>query len=128
MLSRPENGWSMVEIGGHRLDVSCIEPVPEMLLTALIRALSTGGAADVTFDAEGWRWRMEAGAETRLTVWGRTLDTYSVPLSVRTLAGMAIADIRRDMDAWSRWNQSEPEETQRASLTRLCNRLEALLA
>lgn len=128
MLSRPEDGWSTVEIGGQMLDVSYIEPVPEMLLTALIHALSTGGVADVTFDAEGWRWRMEAGVETQLTVWGWEPKTYTIPVSVRTLAGMAIADIRRDMDAWSCWNRSEPEELQRATLTRLCNRLETLLA
>lgn len=128
MLYRPEDGWATVEIGGQQLDVSCIEPVPEKLLTALIRALSTGGVAEVTFDAEGWKWRMEAGAETRLTIWGRMQETHTVPVSVQELAALAVADIRRDMDAWSRWNRSESEEMQRATLTRLCDRLEALLA
>lgn len=127
MLSRPENGWATVKIGAHLLDVSYIEPVPEMLLTAFIRALSTAGVAEVTFDAEGWQWRMEAGEETRLTILGWTQQTHTIPVSVRRLAGLAVADIRRDMDAWSCWNRFEPEEQQRATLTRLCDQLDALL-
>ena len=61
MLTRPVHGWAEVCIGEHRLRVSHIEPVPEMLLTAFIRALSTDGTAHVAFDAEGWRWQPGSG-------------------------------------------------------------------
>lgn len=127
MLSTPEHGWATVEIGGVKLDVSHIQPVPEMLLTAFIRALSTGSAAEATFDAEGSTWRMEAGAQTRLTLMGKTTETYTVPISADVLARQALADIRHDLDTWSRWNPGEPEALQRATLTRLCTQLERLL-
>ncbi|MBR4081880.1 MAG: hypothetical protein IKK21_08865, partial [Clostridia bacterium] len=70
MLSAPAHGWATITLGEHQLPVSYIQPVPEMLLTAFIRALSTGNAADVTFDAEGTKWRMEVGHNTRLTLMG----------------------------------------------------------
>lgn len=128
MLSRPEHGWATISLGAHQLPVSYIQPVSEMLLTAFIRALSTRSAADVTFDAEGTKWRMEVGYETRLTLLGRLPETHVIPVSAAALAREALADIRRDMDVWSRWNPGEPEEAQRATLTRLCRRLEELLA
>jgi len=127
MLSAPSHGWATITLGGHPLPVSYIQPVPEMLLTAFIRALSTGSAADVTFDAEGTKWRMEVGQETRLTLMGRSPEAHVIPVSAAMLAQEALADIRRDLDAWSRWNPGEPEEAQRATLTRLCCRLEELL-
>lgn len=127
MISRPENGWAEITLGGHRLPVSYIQPVPEMLLTAFIRALSTGSAADVTFDAEGSTWRMVAGTETRLTTWDSGPQDIVVPVSLPELARRALADIRRDMDAWCRWNPAEPADVQRATLTRLCARLEELI-
>lgn len=128
MLSRPEHGWATVTIGGYALEVSHIQPVPEMLLTAFIRALSTGGTADVTFDAEGFRWRMEAGAETRLTIMARQTETHVAAVSVEALARAALGDIRRDMDAWSLWGCTpEAEPFQQETLFRLCSQLETCL-
>lgn len=128
MLSAPEHGWATITVGGHSLPVSHIQPVPEMLLTAFIRALSTGSAADVTFDAEGEKWRMEVGHETCLTLMGRSPETHVIPVSAAALAREALEDVRRDMDAWSRWNPGESADSQRAALVRLCRRLEELLA
>ena len=70
MLTRPEHGWADVCIGDYRLRISYIEPVPEMLLTAFIRALSTKGRADVTFDAEGWKRRLMTGKGVTISVNG----------------------------------------------------------
>ncbi len=126
MLTRPEHGWATVRIGGHALAVSRIQPVPEMLLTAFIRALSTDGGAVVTFDAEGWQWRMEAGDQTRLTLLTRPPETHVVPVSLRTLAREALADIRRDLDVWSVWCDRDTAAG-RATLSRLCRQTESLL-
>lgn len=128
MLSAPAHGWATISVGEHSLPVSHIQPVPEMLLTAFIRALSTGSAADVAFDAEGEKWCMEVGHETCLTLMGRSPETHAIPVSATALAQEALGDVRRDMDAWSRWNPGESAESQRAVLTRLCSRLEELLA
>ena len=128
MLTRPEHGWSEVRIGDHRLRVSHIEPVPEMLLTAFIRALSTGGTADVTFDAEGWTWRLQSDRVTRLTITEDAPESYTVAISARELAWEAVGDFRRDLDAWSHWSCSPGRaEDQRALIIRLCNQLERLL-
>ena len=126
MLTRPEHGWATAEIGGHSLDVSHIEPVPEMLLTALIRAL-TCRAASVTFNAEGWHWRLDFhDGETSLTLLQRTVQTHAIPVTAKQLAHEAIRDIRRNMDAWSQWG-SPRGANQADTLTRLCNQLERLL-
>lgn len=126
MLTRPEHGWSTVTIGRHKLDVSYIEPVAEMLVTALIRAL-TCDEASVTFDAEGWRWRLDfSGDETRLTLMTSVVKTHVVPMTAREMAREVLADLRRDMDAWGgfcSWSGADQE----ADLTRLCDQLEALL-
>lgn len=128
MLTRPEHGWAEVCMGEHRLRVSHIEPVPEMLLTAFIRALSTPETADVTFDAEGWAWRLQSGRVTRLTILEAAEETYILTIGVRELAREVIADFRRDLDAWSHWSCSPGRaEDQRALIIRLCNQLERLL-
>ncbi|MBQ8554484.1 MAG: hypothetical protein IJ438_01295 [Clostridia bacterium] len=132
MLSRPEHGWSDICIGEHRLRVSYIEPVPEMLLMTFIRALSTNAAADVTFDAEGWTWRLESDAVTRLTIMdGDATETYTVTVSARELAQEAVDDFQRDLEAWSSdWNcRHRPGQaaTERAKIARLCKQLEGLL-
>ena len=125
MLTKPEHGWAMVELGGRMLDVSCIEPVPEMLLTAFIRALSTDGTAQVAFNAEGWRWQLALGDPVRVTIPGTSRETWVVPCGTQELARALIADIRRDMDAWSRWQPGSGGGE--AWLLGLCSRLEALL-
>ena len=128
MLTRPEHGWADVCIGDYRLRISYIEPVPEMLLTAFIRALSTKGRADVTFDAEGWKWRLESDRVTRLTMMEEAVETHTVAISVRELAREAIDDIRRDLDAWSLWCCLPGRVADnRALMIRLCNQLERLL-
>lgn len=128
MLTRPEHGWSEARIGDHRLRVSYIENVPEMLLMAFIRALSTGGTADVTFDAEGWTWRLQSDRVTRLTITEDASESYTVPISACELAREAVDDFRRDLDAWSGWC-CLPERTadNRVLINRLCDRLERLM-
>ena len=128
MLTRPEHGWSEVCIGEYRLRVSYIEPVPQMLLTALIGALSTSGTADVTFDAEGWKWRLQSDRVTRLTIMDGAAEMHTVAVNVRELAQEAISDIRHDLDAWSLWCcLPERAADNRTLLIRLCNQLERLL-
>ncbi|MBE5809762.1 MAG: hypothetical protein E7318_02380 [Clostridiales bacterium] len=131
MLTRPEHGWSEVCIGEHRLRISYIEPVPQMLLTAFIRALSTHGTADVTFDAEGWTWCLQSDCVTRLTIMADATETFTVPVTVRELGQEALADFQRDLDAWSSgWsclNRPEQAENERAEIIRLCRQLERLL-
>ena len=131
MLTRPEHGWSEVCIGKHRLRVSYIEPVPQMLLTTFIRALSTNGTADVTFDAEGWTWRMQSDRVTRLTIVADATEAYIVPVTVRELAQEALVDFQRDLDVWSSgWScrhRQEWAERERAEILRLCKQLERLL-
>ena len=128
MLTRPEAGWSEICIGEHRLRVSYIEPVPQMLLTAFIRALSTGGTADVTFDAEGWKWRIQSDRVTRLTIIADVTETYTVPFTVHELAQEALADFQRDLDVWSIWYYlPDYADDNRALINRLCKQLEKLL-
>ena len=128
MLKRPEHGWSEARIGDHRLRVSYIENVPEMLLMAFIRALSTGGTADVTFDAEGWTWRLQSDRVTRLTITEDASESYTVPISARELAREAVDDFRRDLEAWSGWCcLPECAADNRALIIRLCNQLDRLL-
>jgi hypothetical protein len=126
MLSRPEHGWSTVTIGRHKLDVSYIEPAAEMLVMTLIQAL-TCKEASVTFDAEGWHWRLDfSGDETRLTLMSSVTKTHVIPMTAREMAREVLGDLRRDMDAWSSfcsWSAADQE----AELTRLCNQLERLL-
>ena len=125
MLTRPEHGWARVELGGRRLDVSYIEPVPEMLLMTFIRALSTDGEASVTFDAEGWKWRLELGEQVRVTILGHPEKTWAVPAGTKELARELIADLRRDMDARSGWQPWMGDDDD--GLNGLCRKLEALL-
>ena len=126
MLTRPEHGWATVCLGGRKLDVSCIQPVPEMLLTALIRALTTDGTAELTFDAEGWEWRLAIGPQTCVTIPGESPETWTVDLSAQVFAREVLMDIRRDMDAWCVW-QNAAGGMDDGWLLRLCNRLETLL-
>ena len=126
MISRPEHGWSTVTIGSYKLDVSYIEPAAEMLVTALIHAL-TYDEASVTFDAEGWHWRLDfSGDETRLTLMTSVVKTHVVPMTAREMAREVLDDLRRDMDAWGSfcsWSGADQE----MDLTRLCEQLEELL-
>jgi PncC family amidohydrolase len=93
MLSRPEHGWSTVTIGRHKLDVSYIEPAAEMLVTTLIRAL-TCKEASVTFDAEGWHWRLDfSGDETRLTLMSSVTKTHVIPMTAREMAREVLGDL-----------------------------------
>ena len=49
MLSKPEHGWTTIQIGGFVGDGSYIQDVPIMCLEAFIRALSYNIPMEIEF-------------------------------------------------------------------------------
>lgn len=131
MLKEPKHGWSQITIGNWSDRCSYLDDVPYLLLEGVEEVCRTGHPVAAKFDAEGWEYLIVFDVyETHIiteTDSGYFLTTETV--QIKSLAEELVADIRRDLKAWSRWtnygDMSEDEMSEREKdLAVLCDILE----
>lgn len=140
MLSKPKHGWSEITISSWSDRCSYIDDVPFMLLEAIEESCRVNKPVSVKFDAEGWDYIIVFDQfETHIittnpndvdTDFGN-FDYYTIEVDRDELAKELIADIRKYIDHWTKWdgyceNADYVEERQKDLLV-LCDVIEKRL-
>lgn len=133
MLKTPEYGWSEITIGSWHDRCSYLDDVPYRLLEAVDYTNRTNMPSSVKFDAEGWEYIIVFDMyETHIICYDFECEYhyYTIDINLKDLIRELIADIRRDLVAWSAWgydmNEDEIEE-RKLDLDAWCNVIEKRL-
>lgn len=136
MLSTPQCGWSTMKIGKFKKTVSYLTDVPNDLINAFISFFETGTGA-ASFECEPYKFDLifscnfakDKQALPYIVSWKRKIYTESVP--VVELADEFLAEMKRDLDAWSEWgyNTTTPEivKQNKQTITKNLERLEKII-
>lgn len=108
MLGKPVFGWTNIEIGNFNGSASYLTDVANDCLTAMIHSFESGFDFVVSFDAEGWTFKIvsddyctyiiEEKDEARL---------YVIEKNRSDLAKEIISDIEESFDDWVHWDYIE---------------------
>jgi hypothetical protein len=133
MIETPKYGWSKITIGDWSDRCSYIDDVPFKLLETIESAVRIRRPVSVKFDAEGWEYIIIFDMRKIHIVTNDFNSDYkydTIEISLTDIAKDLIADIRKDLDAWSEWgfNMSEDEISERKKdLSVLCKMIERRL-
>ena len=105
MLSIPKSGWTNVSIAGIEIGpASYIDDVPVMCLQEMIRAISQRLDFCVTFDAEGWEFKVIADdTETYVITCGDVVGLHVFDVGKKDIAKELLHDIGDHLDNWKDW-------------------------
>lgn len=135
MLKTPKHGWSEITIGSwHDRCSDVSDDVPYKLLEAVDYTNRTSNISSVKFDAEGWEYIIifdtsEVHIITNDFNYGWKYTTIEICL--KNLTKDLIADIRKDLEAWSKWGYGRSEEEiaeRKLDLQAWCNVIEKRLS
>lgn len=133
MIETPRYGWSKITIGDWSDRCSYIDDVPFKLLETIESAVRIRRPFSVKFDAEGWDYIIIFDVyETHVVSYdfNGEYKYKTIEISLTDIAKDLIADIRKDLDAWSQWgfDISEDEISERKKdLSVLCKMIERRL-
>ena len=117
MLSKPEYGWTDVSIAGTLIGpASYLDDVPVMCLRSMISALTQQHDFCVSFDAEGWDFKVISDSiDTYVIFCKDEVSLQRFDIGKKALAEELYHDIASELDAWAQWN-IEPDEGYRDEL------------
>lgn len=133
MLKTPWCGWSEIQIGDWHDRCSYLDDVPYRLLEAVDYTNRCGRPSSVKFDAEGYHYIIVFDMyKTHIICDDFDIGyiLYTVDINLKDLIRELVADIRRDIDVWSKWfcDVSEYEaEERKLDLEAWCNVIEKRL-
>ena len=121
MLKTPWCGLSEIAIGGWHDRCSYLDDVPYRLLEAVDHTNRTGMPSSVKFDAEGYKyiivfdmWHVHIINNVNEFDEGWYYNT--IDISIKDVIRDLIADIRKDIDGWSKWCSDSDYETEERKL------------
>lgn len=133
MLKTPSCGWSEITIGDWHDRCSYLDDVPYILLEAVDHTNRCGRPSSVEFDAEGYKYIVVFNVyETHIICdnFDGEYNLHTIEINLKDLIRELLADIRRDIDAWSKWycdiSEYEAEE-RKLDLDAWCNVIEQRL-
>lgn len=107
MLSKPLLGWTEVTIGDFKASASYVTDVPINCMKSMIYALQTKNDFVVTFDVEGWEFKVIADYYNCFVI----KDICEQPIlftfrniSIHQLAKELVEDIENNLNEWKYWN------------------------
>lgn len=133
MLRTPKYGWSEITIGNWYDRCSYLDDVPYRLLEAVDYTNRCGRPSSVKFDAEGWEYIIVFDTyETHIICdsFDREYSLHTIEINLKDLIRELIADIRRDLVAWSEWGYDISEyeiEERKLDLAAWCDVIEKRL-
>ena len=108
MLINPKHGWVTISIENWSDRASYLTEVPLECLDNMIYALENGSDFIVSFDAEGWTYKIISDYYRTFVI--TELDTCDLivfeNVSKKVLAKEIFNDITKDIDEWSMWSCS----------------------
>ena len=132
MLKTPWCGWSEITIGYWHDRCSYLDDVPYRLLEAVDYTNRTGMPSSVKFDAEGYKYVIVFDMYYTHIICDSFYVGYNlhtIDINIKDLIRELLADIRRDIDAWSKWCSDSDYETEerKLDLGAWCNAIEKRL-
>lgn len=110
MLTKPEHGWTNLQIGDFSERASYLTDVPNDCLDAFIHALQNGNPAVIFFDAEGWDFHLIASYYCSYIVVDKDkAEVFMVDKTIKELAKELYEDINNNFDDWVNWESYEDD-------------------
>jgi hypothetical protein len=118
MLTKPNHGWTNLQIGDFIERASYLTDIPNDCLDAFIYALRNSNPAVIFFDAEGWDFHLVASYyQSYIIVDKDDTKVYVFEKTIKELAKELYEDIKNNFDDWLNWDLydtvEEKEENER---------------
>jgi len=113
MLTKPEHGWTNLQINDFSERASYMTNIPNEFLDAFISALQNSTPAVVFFDAEGWGFHLVASYYCSYIIVDKDdAKLFTVSKNIHALAKELYDDINNNLDDWTNWylDESDTEE------------------
>jgi|GEM_PF-1772583 len=129
MISNPNYGWCTVALCGRGIGpASSLTNVPLDCLEAMRQALTRGTDFFVSFDAEGWEFKLIADTVSTYVIFLKDdVTVQEFPIGKLALAKELVSDIRGNLAGWTQFCSmyaDSPEKYQK-TLSALCDIVEA---
>ena len=112
MLSKPYCGWCDVVIGDFKAPASYLSEVPVDCLNAMILAISNSSDFCVSFDAEGWEYKVISDrCKTFVIIEKDGVELKVIDKDIISLKDELIDDIESNIKDWSHWSLSEEDDS-----------------
>jgi len=104
MLTKPEDGWSNLQIEDFSERASYMTDIPNECLNVFINALQNNTPAVVFFDAEGWDFHLVASYYCSYIIVDKDdAKLFTVKKNIYALAKELYDDINNNLDDWTNW-------------------------
>ncbi len=111
MLGMPMYGWSHIKLGDFEGPASYLTDVANDCLEAMIHCFETGFDFIVSFDAEGWTFKVISDFYITYIIEEKNEPVlHTVEMDYISLAKEIVSDIEEYFDEWTRWNYIEEED------------------
>ena len=113
LLGKPSNGWSNFTFD-KRCRISYIDPFPDFVIEDGISFLNNNIPFDVTFDAEGYEYRIFADKENKMfyEILDGSNKIYPLNCDFKTFFNNLLLSIENDFDAWCNFYFCIEEDTE----------------
>lgn len=112
MLTKPDHGWTNLQIGQFSERASYLTDVPNDCLDAFIYALQNKVPITVFFDAEGWDFHLVASYyQSYVIVDKDDAKMFAFDKTVLELAKELYEDINNNFDSWVNWESYDDDDT-----------------
>jgi len=104
MFTKPEHGWTNLQLGNFSDRASYLTDIPIDCLDAFIYSLENNSPIAIYFDAEGWDYHLVSSYyESYIVVSKDKTDLFLIDGNIRDLAKELINDIEMYFDDWVNW-------------------------
>ena len=129
MLTKPDCGWTNLQIEDFSERAGYMTDIPNNCLDAFIHALQNGNPAVVFFDAEGWDFHLIASYYCSYIIVDKdNTSLYTVKKTIHELAKELYEDINNNLEDWVNWylDESDTEEERKEYKEKLLVKLSEL--
>lgn len=121
MFTKPQHGWTNLQLGNFSERASYLTDVPIDCLDAFIYALQNKVPAVVYFDAEGWDFHLVSSYyRTYMILDKDTVEIFIYDKTIEEVAIELINNIENYFEEWVNWecydDKSESEIAERRNL------------
>jgi hypothetical protein len=111
MFTKPEHGWTNLQLGDFSERASYLMDIPNDCLDAFIYAIQNHVPAAVYFDAEGWDFHLISSYyQTYIILDKDNVKTFLIDKSFNELAKELIDDIESYFNEWINWECYRDED------------------
>jgi len=129
MFTKPQYGWTNLQIDDISLRTSYLTDVPNDCLDSFIYALQTNNPAVIYFDAEGFEYHLVSSYYRSYIIVDKednSVNTYVIEKGIVELVMELINDIENYFEDWLNWEYYDDGEYREANKERFKEKLSML--